>query len=91
MDTICDFDRRKTPKKQVKLARQEGFEPATYGLEGRCSIRLSYWRAGTQLFHNASRRVKLIPSAARYLHAKRGFQYTPQVLPELQAIVSRKS
>ena len=27
------------------MARQEGFEPATYGLEGRCSIRLSYWRA----------------------------------------------
>ena len=27
------------------LARQEGFEPPTHGLEGRCSIRLSYWRA----------------------------------------------
>ena len=27
-----------------KLARQEGFEPPTYCLEGSCSILLSYWR-----------------------------------------------
>lgn len=25
-------------------ARQAGFEPATVGLEVRCSIQLSYWR-----------------------------------------------
>ena len=30
--------------KLTKLARQEGFEPPTYGLEVRCSIQLSYWR-----------------------------------------------
>ena len=28
----------------VHLARQEGFEPPTYCLEGSCSILLSYWR-----------------------------------------------
>ena len=26
------------------MARQKGFEPLTRGLEGRCSVLLSYWR-----------------------------------------------
>ena len=28
----------------TELARQKGFEPLTYCLEGSCSIQLSYWR-----------------------------------------------
>ena len=29
---------------KLQKARQEGFEPPTYCLEGSCSILLSYWR-----------------------------------------------
>ena len=32
------------PPKYLIMVRQQGFEPRAHGLEGRCSIQLSYWR-----------------------------------------------
>jgi hypothetical protein len=32
------------PSATALLARQKGLEPLTRGLEGRCSVHLSYWR-----------------------------------------------
>jgi hypothetical protein len=39
---------------QFGMARPAGLEPATHGLEGRCSVRLSYGRMLVQfsLFHS---------------------------------------
>ncbi len=31
-------------RSMTRFARQKGFEPLTRGLEGRCSVHLSYWR-----------------------------------------------
>ena len=43
--TILGRGRERAPAKCAKsVARLEGIEPPTHGLEGRCSIRLSYRR-----------------------------------------------
>ena len=44
---------------QKKLASPQGFEPRTHGLEGRCSIQLSYEPASLERMM----RIELTPSA----------------------------
>ena len=42
---ILNYCAEKTePAATMLLARQKGLEPLTRGLEGRCSVHLSYWR-----------------------------------------------
>ena len=50
---VCDLNCQK------KLASPQGFEPRTHGLEGRCSIQLSYEPA----FLERMMRIELTPSA----------------------------
>ena len=52
----------------TNVARLPGLEPGTYGLEGRCSVRLSYRRAanvryGHRLYPGGRARVKRRPAA----------------------------
>ena len=56
--------------REKQMARQEGFEPPTCGLEVRCSIQLSYWRVRVEndvgtgkpvsMFHLCFRLQKLV-------------------------------
>jgi hypothetical protein len=44
--------------------RQKGFEPLTHGLEGRCSIHLSYWRLMSKESGTSSQKGSVPPSLA---------------------------
>jgi hypothetical protein len=52
-------------KPLISLVRQEGFEPPTDGLEGRCSIQLSYWRGISSIYCKPLIMVKVGHSLAR--------------------------
>ena len=56
---VCEF--------QQKLARPPGLEPGTLGLEGRCSIQLSYGRTPCFLEFTETGKV-LPPGTATRLH-----------------------
>jgi hypothetical protein len=47
--------RRKACNPSMILVRQEGLEPPTLGLEGRCSIQLSYCRMDRYLHETSTR------------------------------------
>ncbi len=71
-----------SPPADSKVARQGGLEPPTDGLEGRCSVQLSYWR-----FYGRGERIRtsdpLCPRQVRYQAALRpdkgGFISTARV------------
>ena len=55
------------------LARQKGLEPLTHGLEGRCSIQLSYWRNLRRKQENHSRRhLDIIASRGALVYTRAG-------------------
>ena len=68
---------------RTKLARQKGFEPLAYCLEGSCSIRLSYWRVSGAGDENRTR----IPSLEGWCP---GHCATPAYKPPARIILQQQ-
>src|SRR5262245_13292580 len=62
----------------AKSTRQEGIEPPTYGLEGRCSIRLSYWREARRIAANIGVRGFEPPTPCAQGRCATRLRYTPR-------------
>ena len=71
---------------RAELARPAGFEPATLGLEGRCSIQMSYGRShlGLHITENAQYRQKMVgverfelPTSCSQSRRATRLRYTP--------------
>ena len=59
-------------------ASQEGFEPPTDGLEGRCSILLSYWD------------IDMKTIIEKWFSVNRFFPFMPQSLPSTSKSLTRE-
>src|SRR5919197_988433 len=67
-------------------ARQRGFEPLTHGLEGRCSVHLSYWR-GRLILVGASRFER--PTTCAQGRCASRLRYAPSKVSRLPNMDSR--
>ena len=71
----------------LEAARPEGLEPSTYGLEIRCSIRLSYGRIARSV--ERGRRIRNTPGRIRTCGLR--FRKPPLYPPELRARMPARS
>ena len=65
------------------LARQEGFEPPTYCLEGSCSILLSYWRI-SRSNHFLERAMGIEPTYPAWKAGVLPLNYARMAVPYIQ-------
>ena len=68
------------------MVSQEGFEPPTPGLEGLCSIQLSYWPISNEHYYNTTKKFKSQPILERIFYFFRWFMLTIQVISIVHSI-----